>query len=279
MMVLLLYCMPRKLEDLTGRNFGRLTILEHAGMQSVGKQRQSTWLCKCECGENVIVLNNNLKRGNTTSCGCLHKERAKESNLKDITGKRFGLLEAIEYVETKNRNVYWRCNCDCGNTTTVSTCSLNSGRTKSCGCKQGWWRSPMPGLWKDSAAYSKWQRQDPLKKLRHGVSSSIRGMLKNNGGYKRKKSIRNYLPYTIEELKSHIEGLWEPWMSWDNYGGKSNDERQTWHIDHIKPHSSFDYQSMDDPLFLECWSLSNLQPLEKKANMSKGSQFFDSTTR
>jgi hypothetical protein len=130
----------------------------------------------------------------------------------------------------------------------------------------------MPGLWKDPAAYAKWQRQDPLKKLRHGVSSSIRGMLKHNGSYKRRKSIRNYLPYTIEELKEHLENLWEPWMNWDNHGGKSNDKRKTWHIDHIKPHSSFDYKSMDDPLFLECWALSNLQPLEKKANISKGAK-------
>jgi hypothetical protein len=97
-------------------------------------------------------------------------------------------------------------------------------------------------------------------------------MIQHHGGYKRKKSIRNYLPYTIEELKAHLESLWEPWMSWENYGGRPNDSRQTWHIDHIIPHSSFPYTSMDDPLFQECWALSNLRPLEKRANMSKGNR-------
>ena len=79
----------------------------------------------------------------------------------------------------------------------------------------------------------------------------------------KKKSIRNYLPYSIEELKSHIENLWEPWINWNNYGGKSNDIRKTWHIDHIKPHHMFKYKSMDDVSFKECWSLLNLHPLEK----------------
>lgn len=59
-------------------------------------------------------------------------------------------------------------------------------------------------------------------------------------------------------------------MNWENYGGRSDDSRQTWWIDHIKPQSQFLYESIEDPLFKECWDLSNLRPLEKKANMSKG---------
>jgi len=56
--------------DLTGHRFGRLTVIERAGSQN----KQPTWLCKCDCGNEVVVLSGNLRRGNTKSCGCLHRE-------------------------------------------------------------------------------------------------------------------------------------------------------------------------------------------------------------
>ena len=81
------------------------------------------------------------------------------------------------------------------------------------------------------------------------------------------------MPYSIDDLKQHLESLWESWMNWDNYGGKSNDERMTWWIDHIKPHAMFNYQSLDDPQFQECWALSNLRPLEKISNIRKNAKY------
>ena len=60
--------MPRKLKDITNQKFGRLTVIEYAGMKPTGKSTQSAWLCKCECGKDIIVLNNNLKKDNTKSC-------------------------------------------------------------------------------------------------------------------------------------------------------------------------------------------------------------------
>lgn len=60
----------------------------------------------------------------------------------DLTGKRFGRLEVIEFshVVRKNyknskRNIYyWACKCDCGNMKYVDGSNLLSGRCKSCGC-------------------------------------------------------------------------------------------------------------------------------------------------
>lgn len=49
---------------------------------------------------------------------------------KNIIGKRFGKLTVTHYAG----NSKWECVCDCGNVATVSTCRLNSGHTKSCGC-------------------------------------------------------------------------------------------------------------------------------------------------
>ena len=43
-----------------------------------------------------------------------------------------------------------------------------------------------------------------------------------------------------------------------------------WNIDHIKPHSEFHYESMEDDSFKECWALSNLRPLSAKQNILDG---------
>lgn len=56
------------------------------------------------------------------------------TNFIDLTGQRFGKLVVLEIAETKNWNVYWKCQCDCGNTKNVLAARLRSGKTKSCGC-------------------------------------------------------------------------------------------------------------------------------------------------
>ena len=55
---------------------------------------------------------------------------------KDLTGKRFGRLIAIECLGRDPKSMYrlWRCMCDCGKEVTVNTNALTQGDTKSCGC-------------------------------------------------------------------------------------------------------------------------------------------------
>lgn len=64
-----------KLNDLTGRKFGRLTVLSRAE----NKKRRATWLCVCDCGKEKTVVGSNLIQGSTTSCGCLRAEVARRS--------------------------------------------------------------------------------------------------------------------------------------------------------------------------------------------------------
>lgn len=59
-------------EDLTGRTFGRLRVVSYAGM---GKHRHHLWSCDCACGNGATVIGTLLKRGDTSSCGCLRRER------------------------------------------------------------------------------------------------------------------------------------------------------------------------------------------------------------
>lgn len=60
-----------KFIDLTGQKFGRLTVIERA--QNKGKHVM--WMCECECGNRVNISSDNLKRGNTVSCGCYRSEK------------------------------------------------------------------------------------------------------------------------------------------------------------------------------------------------------------
>lgn len=57
--------------DLTGKVFGRLTVLERVKNY---KPKGTFYKCKCECGKEIIVGSGNLKNGTTKSCGCLKKE-------------------------------------------------------------------------------------------------------------------------------------------------------------------------------------------------------------
>lgn len=120
-----------KAEDLTGKRFGRLTVISRAENRKDGKAR---WKCLCDCGKETIVYAYSLKRGNTKSCGCIRSE--------DLTGKRFGHLTVIgkaePYITPKGVEcIQWLCRCDCGNERKVVSNHLLSGRTDNCGCKTG----------------------------------------------------------------------------------------------------------------------------------------------
>lgn len=61
--------------DLTGQRFNRLTVVEQVEsyVSPIGN-KQSRWLCQCDCGNTVICTTGNLKKGDCQSCGCLGKE-------------------------------------------------------------------------------------------------------------------------------------------------------------------------------------------------------------
>ena len=64
-----------KFVDLTGQRFGRLVAIKL--LTSKGAKRHK-WLCKCDCGNECVVLGHNLVGGHTKSCGCLRKEKARK---------------------------------------------------------------------------------------------------------------------------------------------------------------------------------------------------------
>ena len=89
--------MRKKLEVKTGDIYGHLTIIREVEqhIQPSG-QKKRRFLCQCDCGSAPVeVWLSNLRSGNTTSCGCVQKERVKESvkgankkyNTYDLTGE------------------------------------------------------------------------------------------------------------------------------------------------------------------------------------------------
>lgn len=69
-----------RLLDLTGQQFGRLTVIRRDG---TAKNGNATWLCKCNCGNLVTVDNYRLRHGITVSCGCYRRDISKERLTKD----------------------------------------------------------------------------------------------------------------------------------------------------------------------------------------------------
>lgn len=65
--------------DLIGKKYGKLTVISFS---HIDKGSNSCWLCKCDCGNEKILAGRNFTKGETTSCGCVHKEYMEIHNAK-----------------------------------------------------------------------------------------------------------------------------------------------------------------------------------------------------
>lgn len=197
--------------DLTGQRFGRLTVIKEAGRS---KQGHCLWLCHCDCGNEVVAMGSSLFAGYKRSCGCLEKIPKSAENL---VGKKFGRLTVIEKTQGPDRlRVYWRCQCDCGQMTIVTTNHLKSGHTKSCGC-----------LYKESkhipnqldriegSRLSYWNNDMRIHPMNN---TGIRGIIKlPNGRYRvqikfQGKKVINKRFDTLEDAKKARQEAWDKYI-------------------------------------------------------------------
>ena len=112
---------------------------------------------------------------------------------------------------------------------------------------------------KKSARISMSKRlQDPTIRLIHNMRSRVKNAMKN-GGYKKSDTTKKLLGCTPEELRLHFESQFRDGMNWNNYG--------QWHVDHIKPVSSFDMTNSEHQRL--CFHYTNLQPLWAMENFLK----------
>lgn len=118
--------------DIKGKSFGMLTVISLCDeVESNGSRK---WLCKCECGKYTKITYTNLIHGRIKSCGCL-REKYVQSISKDYIGKTFGKLTVVGKQEKRSNGgkTLWKCKCECGNITYVTTDCLSNGNTRSCG--------------------------------------------------------------------------------------------------------------------------------------------------
>src|SRR6267142_1209596 len=85
--------------SLTGLTFNRLTVIGRAANDARG---QSRWVCRCQCGNELIILGRALRRSLTTSCGCWRREINRELHTKHGEAGR-----SKEYRAW--RGMIWRC--------------------------------------------------------------------------------------------------------------------------------------------------------------------------
>lgn len=111
-------------------------------------------------------------------------------------------------------------------------------------------------------SYQRFYRSNTSVKLNINIGNQLRQTML---GMKKGKKWFEIVGYDVSALTNRLQSLFADGMSFDNYGA--------WHIDHIRPISSFDFSKNPFDVAKECWDLSNLQPLWAKDNLQKGSRW------
>jgi hypothetical protein len=283
---------PINFRDLTGLVFGRLTAMKYRGYSSDGKYR-SLWVCNCICGKEVIIEGASLVRGLSESCGCLRKELVK------MQFRTHGFIAG-----TKLQKSFWnrwntiRQRCDNPNSSGFR-CYGAKG-IKLCGrwhkfenFRDDMWESFLKHhkenngdtsierrdvkgnyelsncYWATKAIQDKNKRITP-KVIDYGehirLSTHIRKTLNeliHKENFKSKIFVE-YFGLSVQEFRSYIESLWEPWMSWDNYGMYLRKGPRTWQIGHVIPVYMLDCSTAQGRK--DCWIYTNLKPQDSHFN-------------
>lgn len=111
-------------KSLIGKKFGRLEVVGCEGV----KNKNSYWVCKCECGNECVVARPSLTGGKTKSCGCIQST--------SLIGQKFGKLLVVDSAGKKDGTTYWVCKCECRKIVIVRRGHLTDKGTQSCGCSR-----------------------------------------------------------------------------------------------------------------------------------------------
>ena len=204
------------IKDLTGKRFGKLIVIKrNLEAQKSSGRRDCFWDCKCDCGNEVTMISFSLQKAK--SCGYCDK--------RDFIGRRFGKLTVVafdhlpRYPNKKyGTESYYKCLCDCGNTTVVARHHLTSGHTKSCGCLLSKGEVNIAKILKDNNInYTKEQTFEDLKGIRGGLlrydfsilnkDGQIIRLIEFDGPHHTNQKVHEHLmrknDNTFEELQMH----------------------------------------------------------------------------
>ena len=180
--------------DITGMRFGKLTAI--CPTQGRGRRRGTVWLCRCDCGREVLAELGQLTSGYRRSCGCLSHPAPK-----DLAGRRFGRLTVTGYAGKEKGMHRWRCDCDCGKETIVGQSLLLRGRTKSCGCLQA-------SMYKENLQLTEGTSVVVLRAVKGGrlIRSNTSG---HNGVYFNKKTGKWAAQITFQGKTKYLGQFWK----------------------------------------------------------------------
>ena len=74
-----------RIKNIAGQRFGRLVVLSSKGTNNF---RKALWLCRCDCGGELVVVAGHLRSGNTKSCGCLQVASVVRKNFRHGMSER-----------------------------------------------------------------------------------------------------------------------------------------------------------------------------------------------
>ncbi len=94
--------------------------------------RRKRWLCKCDCGGEIILNSAQLRRGKPDNCGC-----QKQIVRSDLKGKTFGKLEVLGVSDKRGKRgdrtvPLWECRCECGEICYKATDTLTNPYENMC---------------------------------------------------------------------------------------------------------------------------------------------------
>ena len=114
-------------KNLVGNRYGKLTVLSPAApIFRSNRTNRKAWLCRCDCGREIISAEDNLVSGHSRSCGC--------GKGHSVKGMKVGMLTILSRAPSSTSMRYWNCRCDCGNTIVISQADIDWGGVTSCGC-------------------------------------------------------------------------------------------------------------------------------------------------
>jgi hypothetical protein len=189
-------------QNLSGQKFGRWTVTpEFDRRRSRHGDTTIYWkvICGCDAKTEKWVLAQVLTKGKSKSCGCLWKERL-ANRFRSLAGQTFGRLTVTPEWERRptprgSTKVFWKVICNCPERTVkwVSSHSLITGGTRSCGCLMKDYHANRPVKYNGAASkgatakqkhiYSSWSLWGTWNPGLCAVVHELRGLLERHGSH------------------------------------------------------------------------------------------------
>jgi len=208
--------------------------------------------CKCEYARihrniNKVTISNRRKE--------LYKKPSKPENYLGIDNKNCSVCLKNKPISDFNKNKFKKD----GHRTECNVCQSKKGKQYRLDNVDKLKQYRLDNKNKTNEYRKNKKEIDINYKITCNLRTRLWSAIKND--YKSGSAV-NDLGCTIEYFKTYIESKFENNMTWDNWG------RYTWHLDHIKPLSSFDLSNKEE--FLIAVNYKNIQPMWWKDNLIKG---------